>query len=305
MTDRTGRIWLLWDQVCRDDLGTHLNVESNLFCATSGDGIQWSRPRRLPVSSLDCDTTPILQQDRRGVFWLVWVSSRDPQSAQVAVDRLFAQRRGVVFSQEDCPSRDGKGRLGRWRDPPAASGLRHRRSQRLLARLAGVADAVRGCVPLAESTRCCNSSARVSRPTTGGLRATIYRRRRRTAGSGQFPFQRHTCSKRCGTLATRQPPTMGKVRLSTVSRRNISRTTWAMSASEAMARSSPWSASTPACLSGSSWPTGPSRNRCASRVTQPDRSSRPWRSLCDGRFLCGFSIQGRSGRLRLEERRAK
>jgi hypothetical protein len=55
-------------------------VESNLFCANSGDGGNWSRPRRLPVSSLDCDTTPILQQDRRGVFWLVWVSSRAPKA---------------------------------------------------------------------------------------------------------------------------------------------------------------------------------------------------------------------------------
>ncbi len=84
-TDRTGRIWLLWDQVGNDEL--HLNAESNLFCATSSDGTHWSQPRRLPVSSLDCDATPILQQDRRGVFWLLWVSNRDskaPKSLWIA-----------------------------------------------------------------------------------------------------------------------------------------------------------------------------------------------------------------------------
>lgn len=79
LTDRAGRIWLVWDQACRDGV-YQVSLESSLFCATSRDGVQWSRPRRLPVSSLDCDTSPVLQQDRQGVFWLVWVSSRDSQA---------------------------------------------------------------------------------------------------------------------------------------------------------------------------------------------------------------------------------
>jgi len=70
---------LLWDQACRGDT-MQMNLESNLFCANSSDGVTWSQPRRLPVSSLDCDASPILQQERHGVFWLVWVSSRDPKA---------------------------------------------------------------------------------------------------------------------------------------------------------------------------------------------------------------------------------
>ena len=78
-TDRNGRIWLVWDDMCGGNL-THLDVESNLYYATSIDGTGWSRPRRMPMSLLDCDTMPILQQDRRGVFWLLWVSNRDPNA---------------------------------------------------------------------------------------------------------------------------------------------------------------------------------------------------------------------------------
>jgi TolB-like protein len=78
-TDRNGRIWLVWDNVSQGNL-MHLDVESNLYYATSTDGASWSRPRRLPMSLLNCDATPLLQQDRRGVFWLLWVSNRDPNA---------------------------------------------------------------------------------------------------------------------------------------------------------------------------------------------------------------------------------
>ena len=75
MTDRGGRIWLVWDRLSSGNI-MRLNKESDLYCATSGDGIEWSRPRRLPASSLGCDMAPILRQDRRGVYWLVWISDR-------------------------------------------------------------------------------------------------------------------------------------------------------------------------------------------------------------------------------------
>jgi TolB-like protein len=114
-TDSSGRIWLLWDQFCRND-SSSFNVESNLFCANSLDGMNWSRPRRLPVSSLDCDATPILQQDRSGVFWLVWVSSRDtktPKSLWIA-----SSPNGVEWSfprKIFLPETD-KQDLARWRE---------------------------------------------------------------------------------------------------------------------------------------------------------------------------------------------
>ena len=115
LTDRGGRIWLLWDQVGNDEL--HLNTESNLFCATSSDGTHWSKPRRLPVSSLDCDATPLLQQDRRGVFWLLSGLQPRSESAQVDLDRLFVQRIRVVLPEKEssCPKRQ-KTTWRRWRE---------------------------------------------------------------------------------------------------------------------------------------------------------------------------------------------
>ena len=81
MTDRAGRIWLLWDELTPSGY-MEVRKESDLFCATSSDGIDWSRPRRLPVSSLACDSNPVLQQDRRGVFWLAWISDRGPEASR-------------------------------------------------------------------------------------------------------------------------------------------------------------------------------------------------------------------------------
>jgi TolB-like protein len=115
LTDRTGRIWLLWDQACLDDM-MQLNLESNLFCANSSDGVTWSRPRRLPVSSLDCDTMPILRQDRRGVFWLVWVSSRDPKAPKSLW--IASSPNGVEWSfpKKIVLPETEKSDLARWRE---------------------------------------------------------------------------------------------------------------------------------------------------------------------------------------------
>ena len=58
-----------------------VNQQADLFCATSLDGVTWTQPRRLPVSSFACDVHPVLQQDRRGTFWLVWTSNRGSEAA--------------------------------------------------------------------------------------------------------------------------------------------------------------------------------------------------------------------------------
>lgn len=79
LADRSGRFWLVWDEY-RPDRYTNNNKESSLHCATSSDGTEWSRPRRLPVSSLGCDFAPILQQNRHGVYWLVWISDRGSEA---------------------------------------------------------------------------------------------------------------------------------------------------------------------------------------------------------------------------------
>ena len=79
LTDRAGRFWLIWDEHYLGGI-MNSNKESSIYCATSPDGFEWSRPRRLPVSSLGCDFAPILQQDRRGVYWLVWISERGPKA---------------------------------------------------------------------------------------------------------------------------------------------------------------------------------------------------------------------------------
>lgn len=78
-TDRKGKIWLLWD-----DSGimptrmNHPRESSDIYCATSHDGVEWSPPQRLSVSSSEMDMKPILQQDSKGIYWIVWCSHRDP-----------------------------------------------------------------------------------------------------------------------------------------------------------------------------------------------------------------------------------
>jgi len=80
-SDQQGRIWLLWDGEPEGRWYRYgsLSEELDLFCATSNDGLHWSAPRRLPVSSSALDMCPVLQQDRYGTYWLVWDSSRDPE----------------------------------------------------------------------------------------------------------------------------------------------------------------------------------------------------------------------------------
>jgi hypothetical protein len=78
-TDRKGKIWLLWD-----DSGimptkmNHPSESADIYCATSHDGVEWSPPQRLSVSSSEMDMKPILQQDSKGIYWIVWCSHRDP-----------------------------------------------------------------------------------------------------------------------------------------------------------------------------------------------------------------------------------
>jgi len=79
LADRNGRLWLLWDHAFETHIGAQPSQESDLFCANSIDGVSWSVPRRLSVSSPALDARPILQQDSGGTYWLVWFSSRDPE----------------------------------------------------------------------------------------------------------------------------------------------------------------------------------------------------------------------------------
>lgn len=78
-TDQKGKIWILWDQAGLHPWKPHYPAEdSDLYCATSTDGITWSQPKKLSISSSEMDMKPILQQDGRGAYWLVWCSNRDP-----------------------------------------------------------------------------------------------------------------------------------------------------------------------------------------------------------------------------------
>jgi len=76
MKDRAGRCWVVWDE--SPESGRESDATSDLYASTSLDGVTWSPKRRLPVSSLALDAAPVLQQDRRGTFWLAWLSDRDP-----------------------------------------------------------------------------------------------------------------------------------------------------------------------------------------------------------------------------------
>lgn len=82
LVDHSGRIWLVWDDSAADGQIMHVNRQADLYCATSLDGMAWTEPRRLPVSSFACDLHPVLQQDRRGMFWLAWVSNRGSETAE-------------------------------------------------------------------------------------------------------------------------------------------------------------------------------------------------------------------------------
>jgi TolB-like protein len=79
--DHHQKVWLLWDQAYKTyknyGPGSALDQESDLFYATSTDGKNWSKPNRLKLSSSLLDMRPVLQQDRSGTYWLIWISSRD------------------------------------------------------------------------------------------------------------------------------------------------------------------------------------------------------------------------------------
>ncbi len=81
LVDHGGRIWLLWDDSMTDGFAMQINQQADLFCVTSLDGVTWTSPRRLPVSSFACDLHPSMQQDRRGTFWLAWISNRGSEEA--------------------------------------------------------------------------------------------------------------------------------------------------------------------------------------------------------------------------------
>ena len=78
MTDHKGKLWLLWDQSgIRPRYMATPKDTSNLFYATSTDGVVWSKPEIFPFSSVELDMHPILQQDGRGTYWLIWISARN------------------------------------------------------------------------------------------------------------------------------------------------------------------------------------------------------------------------------------
>jgi TolB-like protein len=77
--DNDGKAWVLWDHSGMSSFGSSRpDGESDLYCATSADGTNWTQPRRLELSSSDMDMNPVLQQDGRGTYWMIWNSSRDP-----------------------------------------------------------------------------------------------------------------------------------------------------------------------------------------------------------------------------------
>lgn len=84
--DSHQKIWLLWDEAYKIDenfgLSDEPDQESDLFYAVSTDGKNWSKPKRLQLSSSLLDMKPILQQDRTGTYWLIWISSRDTEDPQ-------------------------------------------------------------------------------------------------------------------------------------------------------------------------------------------------------------------------------
>ena len=81
MTDHKGKVWLLWDQSGINPVYMLTPKDtSNLFYATSTDGVVWSKPKIFSFSSVELDMHPILQQDSRGTYWLIWVSARNVDS---------------------------------------------------------------------------------------------------------------------------------------------------------------------------------------------------------------------------------
>jgi hypothetical protein len=115
MLDRAGRLWLLWDDdmAHKEDLGQKPGAD--LYAATTTDGVTWSRPRRLPVSSMARDAQPVLEQDPRRRLWLIWESDRDPEAPRSLW--LASSPNGVewAFPQKVAPSEPEQDIVARWR----------------------------------------------------------------------------------------------------------------------------------------------------------------------------------------------
>ena len=115
-TDRDGKVWLLWDQAVDAHWSMNPSQESDLFCATSVDGVEWTNPARLTVSSEALDAQPVLQQDRLGTYHLIWSSNRDPEdrnrlwTSSSADGRKWSFPRKVVLPVSDPQD------LARWRE---------------------------------------------------------------------------------------------------------------------------------------------------------------------------------------------
>jgi tetratricopeptide (TPR) repeat protein len=66
----------------QDKRGIYRLVFDGLWITSSSDGINWEKPKRLPISflsfskSFSNDHYPILIQDLKGKYWLTWMSKR-------------------------------------------------------------------------------------------------------------------------------------------------------------------------------------------------------------------------------------
>lgn len=77
--DNDNKFWVIWDKSgMAPSRRSWPDEESDLYCATSEDGTNWTNPRRLDISSPETDMNPVLQQDGLGKYWMIWNSSRDP-----------------------------------------------------------------------------------------------------------------------------------------------------------------------------------------------------------------------------------
>ncbi len=78
LRDRRGSHWLLWSGPAEKDADAPARTNSrDLYCSVSRDARTWGPARRLPVSSPNPDSNPILHQDSQGTYWLLWWSNRD------------------------------------------------------------------------------------------------------------------------------------------------------------------------------------------------------------------------------------
>jgi len=111
--DRDGKIWLLWDRAVKARLSMHPSQESDIYYSVSTDGLNWERSQRVSISSSGLDMKPVIQQARSGTYWLMWVSSRDPEdpkwlwmaSSMDGVKWSFPRKVKLPFTNKDDISR--------------------------------------------------------------------------------------------------------------------------------------------------------------------------------------------------------